>query len=79
MTQISGSHALMMEAASTSETLVNFCQITRRNNLAESHIHTDGSQNEKSPLGLLVSIQNTLYYHSISSMIKSGSKREADY
>jgi hypothetical protein len=31
--------ALMMEAASTSETLVNFYQTTRRNMLEDSHIH----------------------------------------
>jgi hypothetical protein len=32
--------ALMMEAASTSETLVNFYQTTRRNNLVDSYLHT---------------------------------------
>jgi hypothetical protein len=31
--------ALMMEAASTSETSVNFYQTTRRNNLEDSHPH----------------------------------------
>jgi hypothetical protein len=31
--------ALMMEAARTSETLVNFYQITRRYNLKDSHLH----------------------------------------
>jgi hypothetical protein len=30
--------ALMMEAASTSETLVNFYQTTRRNNPEDSHL-----------------------------------------
>jgi hypothetical protein len=30
--------ALMMEAASTSETSVNFYQITRRNNPEDSHL-----------------------------------------
>jgi hypothetical protein len=34
--------ALMMEAASTSETLVNFCQTTRRNNPEDSHLHRVG-------------------------------------
>jgi hypothetical protein len=29
----------MMEAASTSETLVNFYQTTRRNNPEDSHLH----------------------------------------
>jgi hypothetical protein len=32
-------HALMMEAASASETLVNFYQTTRHNNPEESHLH----------------------------------------
>jgi hypothetical protein len=31
--------ALMMEAASTSETSVNFYQTTRRNNPEDSHLH----------------------------------------
>jgi hypothetical protein len=31
--------ALMMEAASTSETLVNFCQTTQRYNPEDSHLH----------------------------------------
>jgi hypothetical protein len=31
--------ALMMEAASTSETSVNFYQITRRNNPQDSHLN----------------------------------------
>jgi hypothetical protein len=45
--EISGSHggeyirliALMMEAASTSETSVNFYQTTRRNIPEDSHLH----------------------------------------
>jgi hypothetical protein len=32
--------ALMMEAASTSETSANFFQATRRNNLEDSHLQT---------------------------------------
>jgi hypothetical protein len=32
--------ALMMEAASTSETLMNFYQTARRNNPEGSHLHT---------------------------------------
>jgi hypothetical protein len=39
---------LMMEAASTSETLVNFYQITRRYNPEDSHLRTrqlSGSMN----------------------------------
>jgi hypothetical protein len=37
----------MVEAASTSETLVNFYQITRRNNLEDSHLHTCCRENFK--------------------------------
>jgi hypothetical protein len=32
--------SMMMAAASTSETLVNFCQTTRRNNPEGSYLHT---------------------------------------
>jgi hypothetical protein len=34
-----GAIALMMEAASTSETSVNIYQTTRRNNPEDSHLH----------------------------------------
>jgi hypothetical protein len=47
--------ALMMEAASTSETLVNFYQTTRRNNPDDSHLHTHRRENLKSHV-----LQNTL-------------------
>jgi hypothetical protein len=40
--------ALMMEAASTSETWVNFYQTTRRNNPEDSHLHTRRRENLKS-------------------------------
>jgi hypothetical protein len=40
--------ALMMEAASTSETSVNFYQITRHNNPEDSHLHTRRRENLKS-------------------------------
>jgi hypothetical protein len=40
--------ALMMEAANTSETLVNFYQTTRRNNPEDSHLHTRSHENLKS-------------------------------
>jgi hypothetical protein len=40
--------ALMMEAASTSETSVNFCQTTRRNNSEDSPLHTPRRENLKS-------------------------------
>jgi hypothetical protein len=44
------SAALMMEAANRSETSVNICQTTRRNNLEESHLHTRRRENLKSHL-----------------------------
>jgi hypothetical protein len=40
--------ALMMEAASTSETSVNFYQTTRRNIPEDTHLHTLSRQNLKS-------------------------------
>jgi hypothetical protein len=39
---------LMMEAARTSETLVNFYQTTRRYNPEDSHLHTHRRENLKS-------------------------------
>jgi hypothetical protein len=42
------SNALMLEAASTSETLVNFYQTTRRNNPEDSHLYTRCRDNLKS-------------------------------
>jgi hypothetical protein len=44
--------ALMMEAASTSETSVNFYQTTRRYNTEDSHVHTRRRENLKSYLEL---------------------------
>jgi hypothetical protein len=40
--------ALMMETVSTSETQVNFYQITRRKNPEDSHLHTRHRENLKS-------------------------------
>jgi hypothetical protein len=40
--------ALMMEAARTSETLVNFYQTTRRCNPEDSNLHTHRRENLKS-------------------------------
>jgi hypothetical protein len=40
--------ALMMEAARTSETLVNFYQTARRYNPEDSHLHTHRRENFKS-------------------------------
>jgi hypothetical protein len=45
-----GLTALKMEAASTSETLVNFYQTTLRNNPEDSHLHTRRRENLKSHL-----------------------------
>jgi hypothetical protein len=42
--------ALMMEAASTSETLVNFYQTTRRYNPEDSHLSTQRRENLRSYL-----------------------------
>jgi hypothetical protein len=38
---------LMMEAASTSETLVHFYQVTWHNNPEDSHLHTHCHENLK--------------------------------
>jgi hypothetical protein len=40
--------ALMMEAAITSETSINFYQTTRRNNTEDSHLRTHRLENLKS-------------------------------
>jgi hypothetical protein len=37
--------ALMMEAASTTETMVNLYQTTQRNNPEDSHLHTHRCEN----------------------------------
>jgi hypothetical protein len=48
MVQKNRAIALMMEAASTSETLVNFYQTTQCNNPEDSHLHTRRRENLKS-------------------------------
>jgi hypothetical protein len=48
ITAVSMKVALMMEAASTSETPVNFYQTTRRKNSEDSHLHTRRRENLKS-------------------------------
>jgi hypothetical protein len=45
---LAASIALMMEAASTSVTSVNFYQTARRNNPEDSHLHTRPRENLKS-------------------------------
>jgi hypothetical protein len=46
-----------MEAARTSETLVNFYQTTRRYNPEDSHLHTHRRENLKSYLKFKVALQ----------------------
>jgi hypothetical protein len=46
--------ALMMEAASTSETLVNFYQTTWRYNPEDSHLRTHHRENLKSYLHFII-------------------------
>jgi hypothetical protein len=41
---------MMMEAASTSETSVNFYETTRRNNPEDIHLHTRHRENPKSEI-----------------------------
>jgi hypothetical protein len=45
--------ALMIEAASASEMLVNFYQTTRRNNPEDNHLHTRRRENLKSCINLV--------------------------
>jgi hypothetical protein len=47
MAKLKEQHALMMEAARTSETLVNFYQTTRRYNPEDSHLRTHHRENLK--------------------------------
>jgi hypothetical protein len=51
---------LMMEAASTSETLVNFYQTTQCYNTEDSHLHTRRRENLKSYELIVLGISN---YH----------------
>jgi hypothetical protein len=46
----------MMEAASTSETSVNFYQTTLRNNPDDSHLHNRRRDNLKSHKGKVVAV-----------------------
>jgi hypothetical protein len=60
-------HAIaLMEAASTSETLVNFFQSTQRNNPEEGHLRTHRRENLKSYYFLNIHLNITL-----SSMSRS--------
>jgi hypothetical protein len=69
--------ALMMEAASTSETLVNFYQTTRRHNPEDSHLRTRRREHLKSCIfiyGLCSDSGNTSDYKS-NDRIKPISER----
>jgi hypothetical protein len=52
---------LMMKAARTSETLVNFYQTTRRYNPEDSHVRTHRRENLKSYMFTLISFFGTKY------------------
>jgi hypothetical protein len=52
--------ALMMEAASTSGTLVNFYQTKQQNNPEDSHLHTRHHENLKSHLAAPILTSNPL-------------------
>jgi hypothetical protein len=60
--------ALIKEAASTSETLVNFYQITRRNNTEDSHHQSEVLQNEHFLLNYLNSPKLKIIRRSISRL-----------
>jgi hypothetical protein len=51
----------MMEAARTSETLVNFYQTTRRYNPEDSNLHTHRRENLKSYKGICVCVCVDIY------------------
>jgi hypothetical protein len=53
----------MMEAARTSETLVNFYQTTWRYNPEDSHLHSHRHENLKSYILLAVSKNENLFCH----------------
>jgi hypothetical protein len=52
--------ALMMEAATTSETSVNFYQTTRRNNTEDCHLHTRRRENLKSRMETVCSSETSV-------------------
>jgi hypothetical protein len=57
----------MMEAAGTSETLVNIYQTTRRYNLEDSHLRTHRRENLKS-YTLLRDVSTVLFNHSMKRL-----------
>jgi hypothetical protein len=62
--------ALMMEAAGTSETLVNFYQSTRRYNPEDSHLRTHHRKNLKSYSFHFVSDIKSIFALSVMSLFR---------
>jgi hypothetical protein len=58
----------MMEAASTSETSVNFYQATWRNNLEDSHLHTRRRENLKSHNPLQSKYNTSQFPHTLAQV-----------
>jgi hypothetical protein len=54
--------ALMMEAAGSSDALVNFNQTTRHYNPEDSHLHTHRRENLKSYITFLSEIIKQVFY-----------------
>jgi hypothetical protein len=54
--------ALVMEAVSTFETSVNFCETTRRNNPEDSHLPTRHLENLKSHLLVSLHVDVLKFY-----------------
>jgi hypothetical protein len=54
---------LMMEAASTSETSVNFYETTRCNNSEDSHLHIRRHENLKSHNYLLLPVTSAVIFY----------------
>jgi hypothetical protein len=65
-----------MEAASTSETSVNFYQTTKRNNPEDSHIHTRCSEKLKFQIvNIILDIVQCLMYILYRSTLRLGNWR----
>jgi hypothetical protein len=68
---------LMIEAASTSETSVNFYKTTRRNNPEDSHLHIRRRENLKSQLVRLIIEFELFFTHHGSSPLASSDREPA--
>jgi hypothetical protein len=64
--------ALMMEAARTSETLVNFYQTTRRYNTEDSHLRTHSRENLTSYMMMIPIILDLLSKHGLRRLERLG-------